>query len=148
MPVSSASHVISKVLNEFHRIEKHRCRSGECIDPEKACDGSFDCLDSSDEEESLCLKSFCPKFAFRCRYGACVPKTSRCNGVIECVDNSDEDERLCGENRAVPMTETNITSGVLQGSCRLPKRNDLRFISIIFQVQENFMFHPIHVYNI
>lgn len=118
----------------YHRIDKHRCRSGECIDPEKVCNGNFDCLDSSDEEEALCLKSYCPKFAFRCRYGACLPKSSRCNGIQECVDGSDEDERLCGESRDVPMTGTNITSEILPGSCRLPKRNDLRYISAIFQV--------------
>lgn len=112
----------------------HRCRSGECLEPEKVCDGKFDCFDSSDEDEALCLKVYCPKFAFRCRYGACVSKVSRCNGVNECVDGSDEDERLCGEYRDVPMTEANITNDILPGSCRLPKRNDLRYISEIFQV--------------
>lgn len=120
---------------ELFSIDKHRCRSGECIEPEKVCDGTFDCYDSSDEEESLCLKSFCPKYAFRCRYGACLPRTVCCNGVEDCVDGSDEDERLCGSHHhEVSQVDANSTGGILPGSCKLPtNRKDLKFISAIFQ---------------
>lgn len=118
----------------FRGIDAFKCRSGECISPEKTCDGYFDCGDESDEEEMLCLKSFCPKYAFRCRYGGCISKALKCNGEVDCADGSDEDIRLCGEHREVPITEFNITGEVLPGSCKLPTRTDLRFISAIFQV--------------
>lgn len=123
-------------LKELFRLDEYRCRSGDCIEVEKVCDGSSDCPDMSDEEEVLCLKSFCPKFAFRCRYGGCVPKSGRCNGEVQCIDGSDEDERLCGAHHEIHKPETN--DEVPSGSCRLPSnRNDLRYISALFQVKNH-----------
>lgn len=122
-----------KPIVHLYRLDKHRCRSGECIEPEKACDGTYDCLDSSDEEESLCLKSFCPKYAFRWRYGACVAKNARCNGDIDCADGSDEDELLCGAHLEHKLIELNATGTIPPGSCKLPARTDLRYINNVFQ---------------
>lgn len=116
------------------RIDKHRCRSGECIEPEKVCDGTYHCQDQSDEEESICLKSYCPKFAFRCRYGACVSKNFRCSGgEPKCADGSDEDELLCGSHRHHKLIEANATGLIPTGSCKLPVRTDFRYVNNIFQ---------------
>lgn len=97
------------------------------------CDGRANCDDSSDEEEILCLKSYCPKFAFRCRYGACVSKACRCNGEVDCADGSDEDQLLCGASVDLAIVNFNTSGNVLPGSCKLPSRNDIRYINKIFE---------------
>lgn len=99
---------------------------------EKVCDGSVYCDDSSDEEEALCLKSYCPKFAFRCRYGACVAKSARCNGEVDCADGSDEDSLLCGAYVDLAIVNFNASGNVLPGSCKLPGRSDIRYINNVF----------------
>lgn len=87
----------------------------------------------SDEEESICLKSYCPKFAFRCRYGACVSKNFRCSGgEPKCADGSDEDELLCGSRRNRKLIEANATGSIPSGSCLLPRRTDFRYVNNIF----------------
>lgn len=96
------------------------------------CNGAVNCPDGSDEEENICLKSFCPKKAFRCRYGACVPQFVRCSGVSYCADGSDEDELLCGANYDVYLVKGNMSGKIPPGSCRLPTRDDIRYINYIF----------------
>lgn len=124
------SYIIKDQL--FFSLDKYRCRSGECIDTETVCNGEVDCTDGSDEEENICLKITCPKNAFRCRYGACVPKSFRCTGTSRCADGSDEDELLCGAHYNVYLIKGNLTGKIPPGSCRLPSRNDLRYINSIF----------------
>ena len=78
-----------KKIYFFYRIDKYRCRSGECIDRDVVCDGNIDCIDASDEEEDVCLEIPCSR-GFRCRYGACVSRKCRCDSIIDCADGSDE----------------------------------------------------------
>lgn len=75
----------------------------------------------------------CPR-GFRCRYGACVPKNSRCNGIEDCADGSDEDELLCGAQFDFNLVKANATGQIPPGSCRLPKRGDVRCDSYGFNV--------------
>lgn len=35
-----------------------RCRNGECLEAGRFCDGNRDCADGSDEDPTLCCKSF------------------------------------------------------------------------------------------
>lgn len=79
------------------------------------------------------MKSYCPFFAFRCRYGACVDKKVRCNGVNDCADGSDEDYLLCGASMDLTIVNFNTSGNVLPGSCKLPKRSDIRYINNVFQ---------------
>ncbi|KRT81787.1 Fibronectin domain-containing protein [Oryctes borbonicus] len=67
-----------------------QCHSGECIHASWLCDGSPDCLDSSDELH--CIKiSRCNKDQFKCRKdGNCIHIYKVCNGVTDCPDGSDE----------------------------------------------------------
>lgn len=80
-----------------NRLERFRCRNGECIAGELLCDGKANCKDSSDETQAECMKPeiLCPNYAFRCRYGACVNGDAVCNGIQDCVDNSDETQPQC-----------------------------------------------------
>ncbi|XP_071520575.1 LOW QUALITY PROTEIN: MAM and LDL-receptor class A domain-containing protein 1-like [Panulirus ornatus] len=44
-------------------IQKFECRSGTCIDPDRVCDYSDDCLDLSDE-----LETRCSSYNYRCNF--------------------------------------------------------------------------------
>lgn len=65
-----------------------QCKSGECIEFAKRCNGKSDCSDGSDETVRECISFQCPDNTFRCTYGACVNTTLECNGVKDCHDNS------------------------------------------------------------
>lgn len=131
MPVSAKFTVKSWKLLKISSLDKHRCRSGECIDHEKVCDGNVDCQDGSDEEEGICLKIHCPR-GFRCRYGACVSKDARCNTIVDCADGSDEDELLCGTHYDLLLVKANATGAIPPGSCRLPARTDVRLMARVY----------------
>jgi hypothetical protein len=97
-----------------------QCRDGQCIDKSRACDGTPDCQDESDENcrndikpmsptASLPLKIImdgrgnhdaiamganepCPDTHFRCTSEEyCLPVYLRCNGFDDCPGREDED---------------------------------------------------------
>ncbi|KAJ3665177.1 hypothetical protein Zmor_000686 [Zophobas morio] len=70
------------------------CKSGECIDEDKECDGTVDCNDASDESNA-CRRIVCPDFLFTCKYGACIDKNLECDGKSDCRDGSDENTPNC-----------------------------------------------------
>lgn len=70
-----------------------KCKSGQCIDAAKMCDGKTDCSDNSDETVGACANMMCE--GYRCAYGACVSGSAKCNGIKECFDGSDESHPDC-----------------------------------------------------
>ncbi|KAJ3665180.1 hypothetical protein Zmor_000688 [Zophobas morio] len=70
------------------------CKSGECIDEDKECDGTVDCNDASDESNA-CHRIKCPDYLFTCKYGACINKNLECDGKNDCRDGSDENTPNC-----------------------------------------------------
>lgn len=65
------------------------------------CDGQSDCLDGSDEEDSLCVTQLptCAPQQYMCSSGQCIELSKVCDGVTDCTDSSDE--RGCGETLSV-----------------------------------------------
>lgn len=100
-----------------------RCRSGECVHADGACDGKIDCADGSDETVEQCALQYCPPFAFRCAYGGCVHGGARCNGRVDCADGSDE---LCnGIGQTLPANK---------GQCRVDVTPNLQVRVYSFSV--------------
>ena len=62
-----------------------QCSDSSCIRKAWRCDGSFDCLDNSDED-----KCPCKSFQVTCANGMCVNKLWICDGADDWGDNSDE----------------------------------------------------------
>ena len=79
-----------------------QCSDGSCIRKAWRCDGSFDCLDNSDEE-----KCPCKSFQMTCANGVCVNKLWICDGADDCGDNSDE------QNCNAPTAPSGKVSGCL-----------------------------------
>jgi secreted trypsin-like serine protease len=81
----------------------HRCSKGNCLTEGQVCDGTWDCLDGSDEAECsaslglpTCTKiqgtdlCTCPQDYGKCDNNVCIPASSYCDGINDCGDNSDE----------------------------------------------------------
>ena len=71
------------------------CSSGECIDIEKTCDGSSDCMDKDDEDTRYCQTRLCPTGYFRCGNGRCIEMSKKCDRIHDCGDASDEHDCPC-----------------------------------------------------
>lgn len=73
------------------------CTNGACISSSFTCDGMSDCMDGSDEADSLCVspQPTCAPQQYMCNSGQCIDASSVCNGQKDCQDNSDE--KGCGE---------------------------------------------------
>ena len=74
-----------------------------CMPERLRCDGTNDCLDGSDESESLCTPP-CPTDMFVCADGSqCINSLRECDGVAQCKDSSDESEAFCSPPCSVDM---------------------------------------------
>lgn len=73
------------------------CSNGACIPTYFTCDGDSDCMDGSDEADSLCTtpQPTCSPQQYMCKSGECIDSSKVCNGQKDCQDNSDE--KGCGE---------------------------------------------------
>ncbi len=78
--------------------EQFTCGNGVCISASSICDGYSDCLDGSDEVESLCStpQPTCSPLHFMCTSGECIDNHKVCDGKKDCSDESDE--KGCGES--------------------------------------------------
>ncbi|XP_069980434.1 uncharacterized protein [Penaeus vannamei] len=61
-----------------------------CVDREKVCDTTFDCITGEDEHFNTCDNRVCREDEFRCTSGQCVPQHKRCDTRKDCADESDE----------------------------------------------------------
>ena len=98
--------------NKTFRTGEFKCRSGQCIDQDYACDGRAECDDQSDETEAACWHIKCPRFTYQCKYGACANSNAECNGIVDCFDGSDEDPNIC----AITPVKPPLPPGVKYGS--------------------------------
>ncbi|XP_021924195.1 uncharacterized protein LOC110831956 [Zootermopsis nevadensis] len=102
---------ITRNLDTLHSIMEKRadsapvppcsgvwCPLGQCLPPEKVCDGYPDCHYGLDENSTYCGQCHQNKCAqckldqLRCNNGGCVDKSSFCDGHKDCSDGSDEPE--------------------------------------------------------
>ena len=97
------------------QANQHRCDDGTCILQHHRCDGSWECLDGSDEKECghscepikgaktremrtnadcqrYCFphNCTCSSLYFQCSGGGCIPISKICDSQQDCHDNSDE----------------------------------------------------------
>ncbi|KAG1651176.1 Basement membrane-specific heparan sulfate proteoglycan core protein [Nymphon striatum] len=91
------------------RKDQFQCLTGECIEPYKHCDKSYDCVDGSDEQNCPATSSTSTssgRVALGCRGddqvlcsdGTCIDQIRVCDGVTDCStgeDESDCDGKIC-----------------------------------------------------
>lgn len=54
------------------------------------CDGTKDCPDGDDEDQTACKNITCRLDQFQCNDKTCIPGNLACSGTAECNDGSDE----------------------------------------------------------
>lgn len=67
------------------RPDQYKCTNGKCVSRKAVCNGTYECMDRSDEAN-------CPNCPIRCESdGVCIWGVwHRCNGIFDCDDLSDE----------------------------------------------------------
>ena len=67
-------------------VGKWTCLDGTCIDTSNICNGTNDCSDGGDEDETICGSSdACSSGEIVCD-GACITASVMCDGVNDCLD--------------------------------------------------------------
>jgi len=67
------------------RSNEFQCDNKQCIDVRERCDGDFNCIDDSDEEDCDC-----PSSDFLCPSGQCIKPEELCDDKNNCEDEADE----------------------------------------------------------
>ncbi|KAG1651169.1 Basement membrane-specific heparan sulfate proteoglycan core protein [Nymphon striatum] len=105
------------------RKDQFQCLTGECIEPYKHCDKSYDCVDGSDEQNCPATSSTSTssgRVALGCRGddqvlcsdGTCIDQIRVCDGVTDC--STGEDESDCERDACATFALC-----LLQKSCQL-----------------------------
>ncbi len=80
-----------------------KCPHSYCIPHHYICNGRWDCP-SGEDEETQCLKIYCPGF-FHCKNAStCLHPSYVCNGIVDCSSKFEDDEMMCIHNFVCPFS--------------------------------------------